>query len=174
MIIRKGQLQDLTELQLLFVETIKNVCKTDYNSEQLEVWTYGVKNKELWNEIMINQLVLVAQIENKIVGFISLDKGNYIDLLYVHKDYQGQGIARKLYTNIENIAIQQGQTELKSDVSKTAKLFFEKAGFELINEQIVMRQGVELANFKMTKNISITISPNHNIGLATSGAEELY
>jgi putative acetyltransferase len=151
MIIRKGQLEDLAELQFIFVETIKSVCKTDYNSEQIEVWTYSIKNKERWNEIIINQLVLVAQIENKIVGFTSLAHGNYIDLLYVHKDYQKQGIAYKLYTSIEDVAKQQGQTTLKSDVSKTAKPFFEKVGFEVINEQIVIRQGIELTNFKMTK-----------------------
>jgi putative acetyltransferase len=154
MIIRKGQLEDLNELQLLFVETIKNVCKADYNSEQIEVWTDSIKNKERWNEIMINQLVLIAQIENKIVGFTSLAYGNCIDLLYVHKDYQRQGVAHKLYTNIENVAIQQGQTELKFDVSKTAKIFFERVGFELISEQIVKRQGIELTNFKMTKTLS--------------------
>jgi putative acetyltransferase len=153
MIIRKGQLEDLAELQLLFVETIKSVCKTDYNSEQIEVWTNSIKNKKRWNEIMINQFVLVAQIENRIVGFTSLDKGNYIDLLYVHRDYQEQGIARKLYTNIEELAKQQGQIELKSDVSKTAKPFFEKVGFKVLNEQIVVRQNIELINFKMTKKL---------------------
>jgi putative acetyltransferase len=154
MIIRKGQLEDLAELQFLFVETIKSVCKTDYNSEQIEVWTYSIKNKERWNEIMTNQLVLVAQIENKIVGFTSLAYENYIDLLYVHKDYQRQGIAHKLYTNIEDIAKRQGQTTLKSDVSKTAKPFFERVGFEVINEQIIVRQEVELTNFKMTKTLA--------------------
>jgi putative acetyltransferase len=153
MIIRKGQLEDLAELQLLFVETIKSVCKTDYNSEQIEVWTNSIKNKKRWNEIMINQFVLVAQIENRIVGFTSLDKGNYIDLLYVQRDYQEQGIARKLYTNIEELAKQQGQIELKSDVSKTAKPFFEKVGFKVLNEQIVVRQNIELINFKMTKKL---------------------
>lgn len=154
MIIRKGQLEDLAELQFLFVETIKSVCKTDYNSEQIEVWTYSIKNKERWSEIMINQLVLVAQIENKIVGFTSLAYENYIDLLYVHKDYQRQGIAHKLYTNIEDIAKRQGQTTLKSDISKTAKPFFERVGFEVINEQIIVRQEVELTNFKMTKTLA--------------------
>jgi putative acetyltransferase len=153
MIIRKGQLEDLAELQLLFVETIKSVCKADYNSEQIEVWTNSIKNKKRWNEIMINQFVLVAQIGNRIVGFTSLDKGNYIDLLYVHRDYQEQGIARKLYTNIEELAKQQGQIELKSDVSKTAKPFFEKVGFKVLNEQIVVRQNIELINFKMTKKL---------------------
>ena len=109
---------------------------------------------------MINQLVLVAQIKNKIIGFTSLGNGNYIDLLYVHNDYQGQGVAHKLYTSIENVAMQQGQSELKSDVSKTAKSFFEKVGFEVINEQIVIRKGVELTNFKMTKTLATAISPN--------------
>ncbi len=149
--IRKGEIDDLTELQQIFVDTVSSVCSADYDAEQIKVWTSSVENRKHWEDIMTNQFVLVAQIGNKMVGFASLDKGNYIDLLYVHKDHQNQGIARKLYSNIENAAKQQGQTALESDVSKTAKIFFEKIGFKVINEQIVMRQGVELTNFKMRK-----------------------
>ncbi|TAG24938.1 MAG: GNAT family N-acetyltransferase [Cytophagia bacterium] len=153
MIIRKGQLNDLEEIQLLFVETINNISKTDYSSEQINVWASGIKNTQRWQDIVTKQVLIVAENHAQITGFCSLDKGNYIDLLYVHKDYQRQGIANKLYEHIEKAAIQAGQTELKSDVSKTAKPFFEKVGFEVINEQIVIRQGVELTNFKMTKNL---------------------
>ena len=45
------------------------------------------------------------------------------------------------------------QTVLTSDVSKTARPFFEKVGFEVIKKQTVVRQGVELTNFKMKKKI---------------------
>jgi putative acetyltransferase len=92
----------------------------------------------------------------KIVGFASLDNGDYIDLLYVHKDYLRQGLAYKLYTAIEEEVKRQGQTELTSDVSKTARPFFEKVGFVVIKEQTVVRKNVKMTNFKMIKKLNDT------------------
>ncbi len=159
--LRKGTLQDLNELQKLFVETVESVCCADYNEDQINVWTSSVKNTQRWNEILTNQMVLVAQCNDKIVGFSSLDNTNYIDLLYVHKDYQEQGIAKKLYMAIEKIAVQHNQTELSSDVSITARPFFEKLGFMVTKKQTVLRQNVELTNFKMTKKLNENPSQNH-------------
>lgn len=149
--LRKGTLNDLNELQELFVETVRSICSADYNKEQITVWTASVENTQHWNDILTSQTVLVAQSDDEIVGFASLENMNYIDLFYVHKDYQKKGIARKLYIAIEEIAIQNKQTELQSDVSITAKPFFEKFGFIVKNQQKVVRHNIELTNFRMTK-----------------------
>lgn len=70
------------------------------------------------------------------------------------KTIKGKVLPKKLYTEIENIALLQGQTELTANVSKTAKPFFEKVGFITIKEQQVMLNEVELTNFKMAKKIA--------------------
>jgi len=154
--LRKGQLDDLVELQRLFVGTVNEICKDDYNNDQIEAWASNIENntnQQRWIDTLTQQFVLVAQQNDKIVGFATLDKGNYIDFLYVHKDHQRQGIADKLYTDIENEARRQQQTVLTSEVSKTARPFFEKVGFEVLKKQTVVRQGVKLTNFKMKKKI---------------------
>jgi putative acetyltransferase len=155
-VIRKGELVDLVEIQKLFLDTITEICKSDYDEDQIEAWTSDTKsniNRQRWIDTLTKQFVLVAQKDNEIIGFITLDNGNYIDFLYVHKNHQRQGIADSLYKNIENEARRQKQTVLTSDVSKTARPFFEKVGFEVIIKQIVVRQSVELTNFKMKKKI---------------------
>ncbi|BAP33107.1 GNAT family acetyltransferase [Chryseobacterium sp. StRB126] len=118
-IIRKGNMQDLPEMLLLFQDTITTTCKEDYNTNQLEAWKSGAENKERWLKVMKEQYILIAESENKIVGFCTLAQGNYIDLLFVHKDYQHQGIASKLYELIEKEALDQNQKILTADVSKT-------------------------------------------------------
>jgi putative acetyltransferase len=40
-----------------------------------------------------------------------------------------------------------------ADVSITAKPFFEKIGFKIIQEQHVKLNGIELTNYKMEKSI---------------------
>ncbi|NBP71432.1 MAG: GNAT family N-acetyltransferase, partial [Cytophagia bacterium] len=89
-----------------------------------------------------------------ILGFGSLKDFNHVDMLYVHHNHLGEGIAHTLYLAIENEAKQQHQTILTSDVSKTALPFFEKMGFSIITPQTVVRQGVELINYKMKKVLS--------------------
>ena len=153
MIIRKGNTADLADMKLLFAETITDVCKEDYNNEQIEVWKSGTENEERWLKVIEKQHILIAVSENKMIGFCTLDQGNYIDLIFVHKDYQHQGIAKALYTQIEQEALQQEESILNADVSKTAKPFFEKMGFKVNAEQTVHLKGVDLINYKMSKNL---------------------
>lgn len=154
MIIRQANSSDLAEMQKLFANTVSSVCKADYNDDQIRVWASSVENKKRWEDILKNQLVLLALDKTKITGFCTLDKGNYIDFLYVHKDYQRKGIARKLYLLIEKEAKQLKQTQLTSDVSKTARSFFESIGFTVIKEQTFKKSGVEMTNFKMKKELT--------------------
>lgn len=149
--IRSGNLSDLEELQQLFTDTITTICKADYNAKQIQVWAVGVENNTRWQKMFSEQYVLIAERDRMIVGFCTLDKGNYIDMFYVHRDYQGQGIASELYNSLETEAKRQQQKSLTANVSKTARPFFEKMGFKVLTEQIVKRQDVELINYRMEK-----------------------
>ncbi|MBL0735689.1 GNAT family N-acetyltransferase [Flavobacterium sp. GN10] len=153
MTFRNAVISDLEEMQKLYVETIQSVCKNDYNPEQIEAWTYGVKNKERWIEVIEKQFVLLAIIENQITGFGTLKDKNYIDFFYIHKDFQRQGIADKILKELELEAKNQHSKIITSDISITAKPFFERKGFAVKAEQRNIRLGVELINYKMEKEI---------------------
>lgn len=154
LIIRHARLNDLSAMQKLFVGTIENICCKDYSPEQIKVWTSSIENVKRWNDKMMNQYFLIAEIGNKIVGYASLENNDTLDLMYVHKDYQRQGIADKLYSEIEAKAIKHGTTLLTSDVSITARQFFKNKGFKIIEKQVNNIKGVEVINFKMIKEIS--------------------
>ncbi len=153
-VFRSGRLNDLQEMQQLFVGTIESVCSSDYNHEQIRAWTSGIENEQRWREVLMHQFVLVALIRECIVGFGSLAKGGCIDMLYVHKNFQGKGIATAILKLLEDEALRLHYVKLFSDVSITAKGFFEKAGFKVVNEQLNLRQGIGLMNFKMVKDLA--------------------
>lgn len=153
MIFKKATISDLEEMQKLYVETIQSVCKNDYNAEQIEAWIYGVKNKNRWIDVVENQFVLLAIIENQISGFGTLKDGNYIDFFYIHKDFQRQGIADKILNELELEARKHNSKIITSDISITAKPYFEKKGFVVKTEQKNIRLGVELINYKMEKEL---------------------
>ncbi|WP_343659558.1 GNAT family N-acetyltransferase [Chryseobacterium sp.] len=152
--IRKGNETDLPEMLSLFKTSIDEVCKKDYDQHQLEAWKSGADNKERWIKVIRDQYVLVAVSGNQIAGFCTLDQGNYIDLLFVHKDYQQKGIASILYNEVEKEVRLHHQMQITADVSKTARPFFERIGFHVIQEQEVNIKGIALTNYKMAKNLS--------------------
>ncbi len=147
--IRRAQLSDLQEIHTLFVETIRAICSQDYSGEQINAWTSSVENQDRWKRLILNQFSIVAEHEGKIVGLAALDDPEYLDFLYVHKDYQSQGIATLLFDELKLESLHKGKYKLISDVSITARPFFEVKGFEVVKENRKEVRGVELMNYRM-------------------------
>lgn len=73
--------------------------------------------------------------------------------MFTHKDHQRCGIAARLLHKIERKAKEQGNELIYSDVSITAKGFFEKYGYVLEKQQFKKSRNKELINFKMIKTM---------------------
>lgn len=151
--IRETNLQDLPELTSLFVDTIHGVCHNDYDEKQREVWAATIHKNERWQKAIKEQYFLVAEYDGKIIGFASLANNNYIDFMYVHCDFQGHGIASQLFEELLKEARKRGTKKLTSDVSITARPFFEKKGFKDIKTNSHNINGVTLHNFTMLLQI---------------------
>ena len=151
--VRKAKESDLPVILKLFADTVRHTCKSDYNEAQLDVWTSSAKNHDRWLARITGQYFLVAESSAEIVGFASLESSSYIDVLYVHKDYQRQGVASRLLNALILEAKRQHATEIFSYVSITARLFFENKGFAVIRENIVVLDGIELINYRMSKSV---------------------
>ena len=151
--LRTATLGDLPEMKALYRSTIMEVCSADYDEAQRKVWSSSAEKAWRWSDMISSQYVLLAIVDEQIAGFASLDKGNYLDFMYVHKDFQRRGIANLLLTTIENEAVKQGASEITSDVSKTARPFFERKGYAVLKEQENVRDGIILVNYKMYKQL---------------------
>ena len=84
------------------------------------------------------------------MGFANWDRADHFDCLYVHKDFQGQGIASLLAGEIERRA-RLVTPAIHVEASITAKPFFEKRGYLVKRAQLVERFGQKLKNFIMEK-----------------------
>lgn len=103
---------------------------------------------------MSNNYTLVAEINASIAGFADIDATGYFDHLFVHKDYQGRGIATALAEAIEAHAQKSGFLVVTAAASITAKPFFENRHYAVIKRQEVKRLGQVLVNFLMEKKLS--------------------
>jgi putative acetyltransferase len=151
MTIRPATEADLATITRLFAETIRAVNARDYNEEQVRVWAAAAENGEKWRQRIMTQHFLVAEKGQRIIGFASLTHQGYLDLMYVDKDWQAQGIGRRLLRAIEETAGSLGIQRIESDVSITARPFFEKHGYRVENEQQVSIREVVFINYKMSK-----------------------
>ncbi len=149
--IRPAAIDDLPELQTLYVDTIRSTCRNDYDQNQINAWASTMGNQAGWLDALVKQYFLIALINHKIVGFGSLENGDYLDFLYVHKNFLRQGIANKLYRELEKESLRLGSEYITSDVSKTAKPFFEANGFNVVKENKNRINSVEIINYRMIK-----------------------
>jgi putative acetyltransferase len=152
--IRKATTNDIDELRDLYFHTITAINKKDYNEEQIKAWASTAnRTGSLLRKINEQYFFVAENDDEKITGFASLDKAGYFDLLYVHSDFQRKGIAQQLLQKILDTATELHLATIATDASITAKPFFEKNGFEIIQKQTVKINGVELENYKMHRII---------------------
>lgn len=146
--IRKYTPSDCGELYRLFYGSVHFAAAKDYSAEQLDAWAPENADLKKWNRSFKEKLTLVALADGKPAGFGNIDKTGYLDMLYVHKDYQNIGIASALCGRLE-AEVPCGKITVHA--SLTAKPFFEKRGYAVVKEQRVSRRGVLLTNYIMEK-----------------------
>ena len=151
--IRQATIEDVPEITTLFRDTVREVNSKDYSDNQIQTWSAGANDTEKWEERVNRFYFLIAETNDTIVGFAYLKNGNYFDGLFVHKDYQRQGIASKLLRIIESKVMMDGFDEIKSDVSITALPFFEDHYYDVIKKQKKVLKGMSFENYIVSKQL---------------------
>ncbi|KTD41563.1 GNAT family N-acetyltransferase [Legionella parisiensis] len=153
--IRTFEPGDEAEIYQLFYETVHNVNCKDYTKEQLQAWAPINPNLSEWQKSLIKNYTFVAidKESDKIIGFSDLEENGHLNRGYVHKDYQKQGVGKALLEAREHTATALGIPKLFSDVSITAKQFFESCGYITEVKQTQVLNGMILTNYRMTKSL---------------------
>lgn len=195
---RKYHPSDCAALAALFYETIHTVNARDYPQEQLDAWADGHVDLDAWNEsflahntyVAVQECVGADDIDSRasdstdtapgktggspanalIIGFGDMDDTGYLDRLYVHKDYQGRGVATAICDRLEedfclsrgrllqNSAVQKRKNDtFTTHASITARPFFEKRGYTVVKAQQVVRKGISIRNYIMRKRIEYSV-----------------
>lgn len=150
--LRPYEEKDLEEILGLFYGTVHQVCRRDYTEEQLWAWADGAPDREAWGRSLKAHETVTAWLGESIAGFGDLE-GDYLDRLYVHKNYQGLGIGSRIAGELEGRAVRAGKQRMITHASRTARPFFEARGYRVRKEQQVERKGVLLTNFLMEKEL---------------------
>ncbi len=152
--IRNATISDIPELKQLYQSTVLTVNRKDYSVEEVEDWASCGDDLAHLHESFAEQHYMIAENDKgKMVGFASINDGGYMHTLFVHKDFQHQGIATLLYQTLEKYAKEKGTEKITSEISITARPFFEKQGFVVDEEQKRKANKLCLINYKMSKRL---------------------
>lgn len=153
MIVRPYGPADLDALIDLFRESVRRIAIRDYTEAQVKAWAPDAVDRESWAARRASRPTWVAEIDGKVAGFTDLEPDGHIDMMFVHPDHQGRGVANALLNHVESEAARLGLGRLHTEASVTARPFFEKKGFRLVVPQTVSLRGQDFINYRMEKRV---------------------
>ena len=121
MIIRPFRDEDAQELSELIMDTLRKINSKDYDSKVIEALVPR-NSPRMIIEKSKQRIILVAEINNAIVGTVGLDD-NQIRSLFVRYDMLKRGIGKKLIREVEEISGSKNMKRVFAHSSITAKKF---------------------------------------------------
>ena len=146
--------QDIPEMRELFRATVLTVNSKDYTKEEVEDWASCGDSVEHWKELFAkNNYIGALDGQGNIIGFSSMNTDGYLHSMFVHKDWQGKGVATLLLSEVEKMARRYEVHKINVEVSITARPFFEKRGYKVVKEQKARANRLWLTNYVMKKTL---------------------
>jgi putative acetyltransferase len=153
-LIRTYRPEDTQAIASIYYNTIHRINIQHYTKEQVDEWAPASSlETEGWAKKFARTKPIVAVVENEIVGFAEFESNGHIDCFFCHHDWIGKGVGTALMKEILQRAKNDRIHHIFSEVSITARQFFENHGFRVIAGHTTVRNGIERTGFKMELTI---------------------
>jgi len=149
--IRSFRSNDLLSMFEVRRDAILNVAARDYTPDQIASWAGKSQNQDRQRERFTTSLTWVAVLDGKIVGYCNLGDDGHVDTMFVHSNFIRRGVATALLGTLEAAARTAGLARLYSEISVTARPFFEKHGFRVFDGKRVTFDDGSNYGFTMEK-----------------------
>lgn len=141
---------DAVATWVVYRDAVRRTAVRDYSEEQVRAWAPDEVDAEEWARRRAAAYTFVACQGERVVGFSDFTDDGLLDMLFVHPDYSGQGVARMLVETVLQEAKQRGLSRLVTHASRTARPAFEAFGFVVDRENTSnWIRGQNLPNFDM-------------------------
>ncbi|WP_172189215.1 GNAT family N-acetyltransferase [Lentilactobacillus kribbianus] len=145
--VRNYLVDDLNKVYDLFQNTVHVVNSKDYSENQIKAWI-NIDTTKLNNNLLSTHSKVITQ-DNAILGFGNVDDTGYIDMFFIHADYQNKGLGSVLLSRLE---YEVSTKLLFVHASITSRAFFEHKGYQVKQENHVQVRGQKFINYTMTKS----------------------
>lgn len=157
LVIKPFSIKDIDDLVELVHTTVKNCYPICYEPEVVEFFIEYHKPQEL-NRKAGQGSVLLAFRENSLVATGYLVE-NEIGGVYVHPNFQKQGIGSQIIENLLKLAIEKRLNSVWLDSTPFAVSLYKKFGFNIIEERVdYVKDGVPLEYYYMKKALLYSVA----------------
>jgi len=144
---------DYTAIARLHRATIRHINSKDYPEDVISVWS-GRTNANRFRNSAAKVNRWVALDGKKVIGFCDHDFKCELGGLYIHKDFQGKGVGRKLMIKAEASMKKLGCKKIKLMSTITAKSFYRKMGYKVIKKGFHQIKDKKVEVFIMSKTVT--------------------
>ena len=147
--VRLAQPADRSKIAELEILAIKDLYQGNDSSPQIDFLRKKQRPRKFWDEV-----VFVAEIEDKIVGFASLlSYRKIVSSVYVEPSFSRQGIDNQLLAALEKEAINRNIDSLQVTSSVTGEAFYTARGYEAIAQCNLWQMDLLVPCIAMKKNL---------------------
>lgn len=150
MIIRPIQDADYEEVAALRRETIQKINARDYEESIIRGWAEK-RSPAYFRETAKEFKRWVADENGQVIGFSEHGDACEVTRMYVHKDHLRKGVGSKLLKTAESSLIEKGCRSIMIESTITARGFYEKHGYTMIEKFYYEDDGAEI--YRMSKEI---------------------
>ena len=150
MIIRKITSKDYIEVEELIKKAILVTVSKDYEPEALELM---LESDPYQPKKTKNEREYYVAFDLCVIGVIGR-KNNMVKTFFVDPSKQAKGVGTELLNFIENIIQTDGYDTSILNSTITAKSFYEKLGYSVINEKRIKRGNSILTTYSMIKHFT--------------------
>ena len=148
--LRTAEPAEYDALGALMYDAIHN-GPTRYSKAQSEAWAPTPRSGADWAARLAGKEIIVAARGDHLLGFMTIERGGYVDFAYIRPEAQGSGLFRRLFAKVVSQANAWGETELSTHASLMAQPAFAAMGVTIDFHETVQVGGQKLARARMTK-----------------------
>lgn len=108
-----------------------------YTEAQRAAWVPEGRSGATWDARLAAKDIILGRDGNRIVGFMSIERGGYIDFAFIRPEAQGSGLFRALFNSVEAHARAAHEPRLWVHASLMAQPAFAAVGFDVVEHQVV-------------------------------------
>jgi putative acetyltransferase len=144
---------DYNDLADVMFDAVRN-GPSKYTEAQRAAWVPVRRGGEEWAARLDRQVIAIARDAGRVIGFMSLERGGYIDFAYIRPEGQGAGLFTRLFAPIEAKAVAERELRLWTHASLMAQPAFAAVGFVVVMREVVQIGDEHFERAKMEKALS--------------------
>jgi putative acetyltransferase len=128
-----------------------------YTQAQRAAWVPERRRGAEWETRLAAKDIAIGRDATRILGFMSIEDGGYIDFAFIRPEAQGSGLFRRLFDMVQERTRANAEPRLWVHASLMAQPAFAAVGFSVVEHQIVQIGDQDFKRAMMEKPLVATV-----------------